>query len=361
MNFLKKAAFPVLLVLLAAGVQPSLAAFWQWSKTPATNATADQTINWAEGMSPSSVNDSARAMMARMAEYRDDISGSLTTAGTSTAYTVTTNQGLSATPADGVVLAITPNVTNDNGATLTADGGTAYPIQPSPGNAVSAGVLVAGTPYSMKFSAANSAWILRNFYANPYGIPLGGFLQSSISTPPNSSFIQPYGQCISTTTYSAYWIALGSPPPGTCSAGQFKVIDMRGRTMVALDNLGGTPANVMTNSDFGVAATSPGALSTTTGHVTLVKAHLPPYTPTGSVSSSASTTISILYFAPSLSGGGVQFNYFSPTSGGGYSGSGISASTSVSSTFSGTAQGGTSTPFSIVQPSAAVNVFLRVL
>jgi hypothetical protein len=29
---------------------------------------ADNTINWAEGMAPSAVNDSARAMMARLAE-----------------------------------------------------------------------------------------------------------------------------------------------------------------------------------------------------------------------------------------------------------------------------------------------------
>ena len=41
-------------------------AFWSWSKTAASNATADATINWAEGQSPSSVNDPARA-----AEWRD--------------------------------------------------------------------------------------------------------------------------------------------------------------------------------------------------------------------------------------------------------------------------------------------------
>jgi len=38
----------------------------------ASNATDDGSINWAEEQSPSSVNDSARAMMARLSEYRDD-------------------------------------------------------------------------------------------------------------------------------------------------------------------------------------------------------------------------------------------------------------------------------------------------
>ena len=39
-----------------------------WSITPADNATADSAngISWPEGMSPASVNDSARAMMAEI-------------------------------------------------------------------------------------------------------------------------------------------------------------------------------------------------------------------------------------------------------------------------------------------------------
>ena len=65
---------------------------YTWSKTAPANATADATINWAEGQSPSSVNDSARATMAAVAKYRDDNSGSITTGGTSTAYTATSNQ-----------------------------------------------------------------------------------------------------------------------------------------------------------------------------------------------------------------------------------------------------------------------------
>jgi hypothetical protein len=39
----------------------------QWSTTAANNATADPSINWQEGQAPSTVNDSARAMMAALA------------------------------------------------------------------------------------------------------------------------------------------------------------------------------------------------------------------------------------------------------------------------------------------------------
>jgi hypothetical protein len=52
---------------------------YTFSKTPANNATADNTVNWAEGQAPSSINDSARNMMASIAKYRDDISGSIVT------------------------------------------------------------------------------------------------------------------------------------------------------------------------------------------------------------------------------------------------------------------------------------------
>ena len=44
-------------------------ALWQWSTTAANNATADPSINWQEGQPPSTVNDSARAMMAVIAAW----------------------------------------------------------------------------------------------------------------------------------------------------------------------------------------------------------------------------------------------------------------------------------------------------
>jgi hypothetical protein len=52
---------------------------YKWSQTASVDAAADSTINWAEGQAPSSVNDSARAMMAATAKYRDDIAGAIVT------------------------------------------------------------------------------------------------------------------------------------------------------------------------------------------------------------------------------------------------------------------------------------------
>lgn len=134
--------------------------WWQWSKTADNNGTADPTIDFAEGQSPSSVNDSARALMARAAEYRDDTSGLLATGGTSAAFTLTTNQGLQAVPQNGQLIAFTPHVANAAAATLAADGGTAYHLQSPAGTNIPAGVIVAGTPYAATFNLASSAWVL---------------------------------------------------------------------------------------------------------------------------------------------------------------------------------------------------------
>lgn len=218
--------------------------------------------------------------MAREAEYRDDISGLLTTAGTSTAYTVTTNQGLNATPNDGQLLAVTPHISNGGAATLAADGGNAFPIQSSAGTAISAGTLLSGTPYTLKFSTTFSSWVLRDFYGNT-SIPLGGILWSTLTTAPNSNFVAPSGQCISTTTYATYWTAMGSPASGGCPGGQFAIIDMRGRVAVALDTLNASAANRLTTSatGCGTAMTTVGATCANGGESqTLTTAQIPSHT-----------------------------------------------------------------------------------
>ncbi|EJF90767.1 phage tail protein [Bartonella melophagi] len=50
---------------------------YDWSLTADTNAHSDDIINWAQGQPPSSVNNSARAMMQRIREYLADNGGSI--------------------------------------------------------------------------------------------------------------------------------------------------------------------------------------------------------------------------------------------------------------------------------------------
>lgn len=133
-----------------------------WSQTAATNATADSTVNWAEGQAPSSVNDSARAMMASVAKWRDDLDG-ITTGGTSTAYTVTTNQGFATlTALANHRITIIPNADCGASPTLAVDGLTAKAIQKTNSVAVGAEDLQAGTPYTVRLNNGQTAFVLVN-------------------------------------------------------------------------------------------------------------------------------------------------------------------------------------------------------
>src|SRR5882724_13019069 len=101
---------------------------YKWSQTAANNATADASVNWQEGQAPSSVNDSARQMMASIAKYRDDVSGAIITSGTSTAYVVLSFETFDTLAhLGGQTIAFTPHVTNGAIVTLTVDGLGAKP------------------------------------------------------------------------------------------------------------------------------------------------------------------------------------------------------------------------------------------
>jgi hypothetical protein len=131
-----------------------------WSQTAASNSTADASVNWAEGMLPSLVNDSARATMASVAKWRDDLAGMTSTAGTSTAFTLVSNQGLALT--QGVVAGFYPHTTNNSTCTINIDSLGAKPLRPAPNVEFLAGALAAGTPYQATYFSSNSGeWIVQ--------------------------------------------------------------------------------------------------------------------------------------------------------------------------------------------------------
>jgi hypothetical protein len=184
---------------------------YKWSRTAASNATADSNVNFAEGQAPSTVNDSARALMASAAGFRDDIAGAITTGGTSTAYTVTSYQIFdSLANMSGQVIAFTPHTTNGATVTLNVDGLGAKPLRSAPSVELFAGTLIQGTPYTALYNNSDAVWYLHNFYGNPYQIPLAGGLTYYGSTAPNSAFAFPYGQAISRTTYATLFAVIST-------------------------------------------------------------------------------------------------------------------------------------------------------
>jgi microcystin-dependent protein len=326
--------------------------FWGWSKTAASNANSDPTVNWAEGMAPSAVNDSARAMAARLAEWRDDISGTITTGGTSTAYTLASNQVFDTLAhMNGAMIAFVPHTTNGATVTLNVDGLGAKPVRYGPSLELQSGVLIQGTPYVATYNNSDAAFYLQNFSANPYGIPLGGLLPFIGAAAPNSAFVFPFGQAISRTTYSTLFSLIGTAFGAGDGSTTFNVIDLRGRAIFGVDNMGGSAAGRISVAGGNFDGTLRGGTGGTENY-TLSATQIPAHTHTASVidpghthsmattASQGGTGVSPLFNGPGIAATG-------------------SATTGISVTVANNTGGGGSHP--IMPPAMTLPYILRVV
>ncbi|ULK99331.1 tail fiber protein [Bradyrhizobium sp. I71] len=328
---------------------------YKWSQTASVDATADSTINWAEGQSPASVNDSARAMMAAIAKYRDDMTGAIVTTGTATAYAVSSYQVFQTlAQLSGQVIAFTPHATNGATVTLNVDGLGAKPLRSAPSTDLPAGVLVQGTPYAALYNSSDAAFYLHGFFTNPYSIPIGASIDFWGPTAPNSSFVLAYGQAISRTIYSALFAMFGTTYGSGDGSTTFNIPDIRGRVVAGVDTMGGPAASRLTDANVGFGDTlgeTGGAQSRT-----LVTANLPPYTPSGSIGGTGlSSQTNVVFYSSSITPPGGGNTTVAQLQTGQVSINGNQYS------FTGNAQGGTSTPIVTVQPTIVANKLLRIV
>ncbi|MBR0959892.1 tail fiber protein [Bradyrhizobium japonicum] len=327
---------------------------YKWSQTASADATADSTINWAEGQSPASVNDSARAMMAAIAKYRDDVAGAIVTTGSSTAYAVNTYQVFqSLSQLNGQVIAFTPHATNGATVTINVDGLGARPLRSAPSVELPAGVLVQGTPYAALYNSSDAAFYLHGFFSNPYTVPIGACIDFFGTTAPNSSFVLAYGQAISRTTYSALFAIFSTTYGSGDGSTTFNVPDLRGRVVAGADAMGGSAAGRLTDAVAGIDSLGDagGAQSRT-----LVTANLPPYTPSGSIGGTGfSNQTNVLFYSSSITPPGGGSTTVAQLQTGQVSINGNQYS------FVGNAQGGMSTPVVTVQPTIVANKLLRII
>ncbi|MBC9876318.1 tail fiber protein [Bradyrhizobium sp. INPA01-394B] len=329
---------------------------YKWSQTASVDATADSTINWAEGQAPSSVNDSARGMMAAIAKYRDDIAGAIVTGGTSTAYTVASYQGFGSWSAlANQVIAFSPHATCGAMVTLNVDGLGAKPLRSSPNVDLPAGTIIQGTPYLAVYNSGDQAFYLQSFFGNPYSIPIGASVDFWGLTAPNSSFVLAYGQAISRTTYATLFSLFGTTYGAGDGSTTFNIPDCRGRFVAGRDDMGGSAASRLTNTYLGNSALALGATGGTQAH-TLIVGELPPYTPSGVFV--GTTDHNVLWNDNGAIG--------AAAAGGQISGATSPANSSLSAvgvhgTLTMNPQGGTSTPFAIIPPTIIANRLLRII
>jgi microcystin-dependent protein len=128
----------------------------------------------------------------------------------------------------------------------------------------------------------------------------------------------------------------------------FNVPDKTGRASVMKEAVATRLTSAISGVDGATIGSAGGAQSRT-----LVTANLPPYTPSGSITNGTISNSTNANAGSSSTGGGAF-----PTGGNGLATINISQATS---TFTGTAQGGTSTALAIVQPTIVCNYIMRII
>lgn len=135
----------------------------------------------------------------------------------------------------------------------------------------------------------------------------------------------------------------------------FNLPDFRGLTLVGNNIMGGVASSNMSATYYG--ASTPNSTGGIGGNEqqTLALANLPPYTPAGTITNGAisfnSTPTAV------AAGGSVNGMTMGTTTNPAVA---TIVSSQATSTFSGTAQGGTSTPFSRVMPSRTTNYIIKI-
>lgn len=152
------------LIVGAAAALPVWAGMYDYSTTAASNATVGA-VNFAEGQAPSTVNDSARALMADLAKFRDDIAASKTTTGSAGGYALTSSSTIT-TLADGQIISFIANHGNTGAATLNVDGAGVKALRKFNDEALIAGDVRSGGAYMVVYDASKNsaagAWLLLN-------------------------------------------------------------------------------------------------------------------------------------------------------------------------------------------------------
>lgn len=262
---------------------------YSWSTTAASNDTADSGINWQENQLPGTVNGSARAMMAAHAKWFGDANGTLSTAGSSNAYTVASPNIAYSAYVDGIVLSVTASFTNTAAATLdlrslgakaivTNENGAAADVYP--------GEITSGGHYLLQYDSAlasgSGAWVL----INPS--PRAGKLEPFLGATAPGGWALSYGQEVAQATYPATYTVFGTAyNTGGETAGYFRVPDLRGRSLFGKDNMGGSAASRVTTAASNVDGATLGATGGAQTH-TLSTSETPSHTHTGTSDSGGS-------------------------------------------------------------------------
>jgi hypothetical protein len=185
-----------------------------WSETAATNASVDPTVNWAEGQSPPSVNNSARAMMAAVAKYRDDMAGIIVNQPPMGTASYGTFAGISSqkfsflgpsvtTLPDHQIFSVIPTVDSPPASQMDLDGVGIWPALNASGNAIIEGQLQAGCSYLFRYKLSDASVYLENPPLDlDQSVPVGAIMLFAGNVLPSARFAWCNGQALDQATYA---------------------------------------------------------------------------------------------------------------------------------------------------------------
>lgn len=133
-------------------------AVYAWSLTAANNSTADASINWQEGQAPSSVNNSARAMMAALKAGFNDIAGVSALGGSGNTFTLSLSQALPSLT--NAVVGFIATRGNTGAVTLNVDATGAKPLRAISGTDLTTGQIVSGSFYICTYYPSAQEWLI---------------------------------------------------------------------------------------------------------------------------------------------------------------------------------------------------------
>lgn len=296
MSLFRKYLCAVAAGLMALAAPVAHADVYLWSQTPANNTNSDigDDINLVEGMAPSEVNDSMRAVMSEIKKWIDDQGAVIpsatlmTTSGTANAQTLTTNATSSVlTHGWKVCFIVGSGLTNTSAATLNVDSQGAIAVQGVNGTALAGGELAENTQHCAVYDSNDTVWQLENYrpidatsivYSSTgvmrraalsgdvaasvgsntltiqaasveasmldpdvYTKPIGEVFDFAGGTCPSKS-LSTYGQNVSRTTYSDLFAVIGTTHGVGDGSTTFGLPDFRDRVIVGDANQGGVDA-----------------------------------------------------------------------------------------------------------------------
>jgi microcystin-dependent protein len=251
-----------------------------YSETDALNS-APSPAGFPEGMNMSGLNDSSRSVMAAIKRFWGRSQGRYASTGSANAYLLAPDLPLAAYVV-GERYSFRASFVNSGAATLNISALGAKPIKKVAASGkvnVAAGDIQSGQPVTVEYDGtdmvATTPVAMTSFDPIPPGviIAFGG-------TAAPSGWLLCDGSAVSRTTFAALFAAISTAyGPGDGST-TFNVPDLRGRTTVGKDDIGGSAANrlqvstTINTTSSSTSATVASAANLTIGMVA-VSANLP--------------------------------------------------------------------------------------